>query len=227
MSYFTVDRVSKRFRSHIVLANVSFSLERGEIIGITGPSGSGKSTLSKVLCGLEPPESGTVRLAGRDITHSPPAERGIMLAPQNARLVPYLNVGDNIAFGMRARGRTPEAVGAAVREMLDRMQLRTSVHLLPAQIGPAQRQRVLLARALAEQADLYVIDEVLAALPGEERSGILTAAADIFRSRSATVVFVTHDSEDVQFLGGRIAMMDHGILRGPEQPGAVSAVQLR
>ena len=226
MSYFSVDKVSKRFRSRTVLSNVSFTLERGRLLGIVGPSGSGKSTLNKIICGLEHPETGTISLAGRDITHLPSAERGIMLAPQNARLVPYLNVGDNIAFGMRARARSPEDVGAAVREMLDRMGLRAVVHQLPAQIGPAQRQRLLFARALVEQADLYVVDEVLAAVPAEERSSILADAAEIFRSRSATIVFVTHDPEDVHLLGGRIAVMEKGVLSEEEQALAESA-QLR
>lgn len=228
--------VSKSFGGLTVLSDVSFSVQRGEIVCVLGPSGCGKTTLLRIVAGLETPDAGRVLCDGQDISHVPPHERGFGLMFQDFALFPHKNVFDNVAFGLRMRQRSrgcaqpsqPASSGQPalnvaqrVEEMLELVGLRgferRSVH----QLSGGEAQRVALARSLAPRPRLLMLDEPLGSLDRAMRERLMNELRDILTRVQVTTLYVTHDQAEAFAVADRAVIMNAGRVEQIGRPEAI------
>src|SRR4051812_19925610 len=171
-----VDSVSKRFGDFVALDDVSLNVRDGSLTALLGPSGSGKSTLLRVIAGLEAPDSGRVLIAGEDATAKPPQRRNVGFVFQHYAAFKHMTVAKNVAFGLTIRKRPKEEIEARVDELLKLVHLDGFAHRYPSQLSGGQRQRMALARALAVQPRVLLLDEPFGALAAparkERRAGL-------------------------------------------------------
>jgi sulfate transport system ATP-binding protein len=205
-----VSNVDKRFGSFVALADVSVDVPAGELTALLGPSGSGKSTLLRVVAGLEHADSGSVRIDGRDVTHVPPQERGIGFVFQHYAAFRHMTVRDNVAFGLRVRRRPRAEVAARVRELLELVQLDRLANRYPAQLSGGQRQRMGLARALAVDPKVLLLDEPFGALDARVRKELRTWLRRLHDETQTTTVIVTHDQEEAMEIADRVVVLQRG-----------------
>ncbi|MCP1312418.1 ABC transporter ATP-binding protein [Paenibacillus tyrfis] len=192
-----------------VIERLSFSIEKGEIVGILGPSGSGKSTLLRLIAGLEAPVGGSIVISGRTVvdetTFVPPETRGVGMVFQDYALFPHLNAADNIAFGLHRLGKTERS--ARLREMLELVQLTELVKRYPHELSGGQQQRVALARALAPRPSFLLMDEPFSNLDASLKATIRSELRDILRRAEMTCLLVSHDIQDVEAICHRTVTM--------------------
>ena len=205
-----IDRLVKRFEEITAVDEVSLTIDKGEIFALLGSSGCGKSTLLRVLAGFERATSGRVTLEGVDIASLPPYERPINMMFQSYALFPHLNVWDNIAFGLKRQGLPKAQVDVRVQEMLQLVRLESFAKRKPHQLSGGQQQRVALARSLAKQPKLLLLDEPLGALDRKLREQTQFELVAILQSVGVTCVMVTHDQEEAMSMASRIAVMSNG-----------------
>jgi spermidine/putrescine ABC transporter ATP-binding subunit len=210
MSVVEVDRVEKRYGSVVALGGVSLTFADGEFFGLLGPSGSGKTTLLRAIAGFVAPDSGVIRLEGKDIGHTPVHRREIGMVFQNYALFPHMSVFDNVAFGLTVRGQRGDAVQKRVSEMLGLVRLAGFEARQPRQLSGGQQQRVALARALVTRPKLLLLDEPLGALDKRLRQQMQIELKQIQREVGITTIFVTHDQEEALTLSDRIAIFNEG-----------------
>ncbi len=210
MSVVEIDRVEKRYDSVRALAGVSLTFADGEFFGLLGPSGSGKTTLLRAIAGFVEPDSGEIRLDGRDIGHTPVHRREIGMVFQNYALFPHMSVHENIAFGLSVRGERGAAADKRVSEMLALVRLAGFERRQPRQLSGGQQQRVALARALVTRPKLLLLDEPLGALDKRLRQQMQIELKQIQREVGITTVFVTHDQEEALTLSDRVAIFNEG-----------------
>jgi putrescine transport system ATP-binding protein len=208
--FLITENLVKRFDDVLAVADVSISIQKGEIFALLGSSGCGKSTLLRILAGFEKPTSGRVLLNGVDIASFPPYERPINMMFQSYALFPHLNVWDNVAFGLKREGMPSAQIRARVDEMLSLVQLTAYAKRRPHQLSGGQQQRVALARSLAKKPQLLLLDEPLGALDKQLRERTQFELVNIIESVGVTVVMVTHDQEEAMTMASRIAVMDQG-----------------
>ncbi|MGH7699168.1 MAG: ABC transporter ATP-binding protein, partial [Gemmatimonadales bacterium] len=213
----TVRDLRKRWSPAVVVGPVSLDIERGEIVALLGPSGSGKTTILRLLAGFETPDGGTITVAGEDVTAVPPARRRFGMVFQHYALFPHLDVGENVAFGLRAVKRDAGSVNRApladrVAEALALVDLagyeRRRVH----ELSGGQQQRVALARALAPEPRVLMLDEPLSNLDPALRERTRRELRALIKRVGITTVFVTHEQEEAFDLGDRIALLASGRL---------------
>ena len=222
-AYLDIDRVAKRFGATTVLDELSLGVAEGEFISLLGPSGCGKTTLLRILAGLLAADTGRVQLAGRQMGRLPPHRRNVGVVFQNYALFPHLSVADNIAFGLRAR-RTPKPeIGDRVRRSLEMIQLAHLADRSVTQLSGGQQQRVAMARALAVNPALILLDEPLSALDRKLRETMQVELRRLLRSLRMTAIFVTHDQEEALVLSDRIAVMNAGRIEQLDTPRAIYA----
>lgn len=190
--------------------DVSLNVAKGEIFGLLGSSGCGKSTLLRMLAGFEVPTNGRIYLAGQDITDLPPYQRPINMMFQSYALFPHLSVWENIAFGLRRDGMPKEQIVERVENMLKLVQLGKYAKRKPHQLSGGQQQRVALARSLAKQPKLLLLDEPLGALDKKLRESTQLELVNIIEQVGVTCVLVTHDQEEAMTISSRIAVMSEG-----------------
>ena len=195
------------------LVDFNLRVAPGETVALLGPSGSGKSTALNALAGFVRPTSGSVRLAGRDVTDLPPAKRGIGVVLQSYALFPHMRVADNVAFGLKSQ-RVPRAeVTTRVTEALDMVGMSAYGRRLPRELSGGQQQRVAIARALAIRPKVLLLDEPLAALDAQLRQSML---AELQRLKEAlpdtAMLYVTHDQAEALALADRIVVMNNARL---------------
>ena len=208
-----VDQVCKAYDDFYAVDTVSLDIYKGEIFALLGASGCGKSTLLRLLAGFETPTSGRVFLAGENITQLPPYERPINMMFQSYALFPHMTVEKNLAFGLQ-QDRLPKAeITERVARMLDLVQMRRFARRKPHQLSGGQRQRVALARSLAKQPKVLLLDEPMGALDKKLRSRMQLEVVDILESVGVTCVMVTHDQEEAMTMADRIAIMDEGRIK--------------
>ncbi|WP_087080919.1 ABC transporter ATP-binding protein [Mycobacterium dioxanotrophicus] len=213
----TFDRVGVRYGrgKRVTQALIDFNLRvaGGETVALLGPSGSGKSTALGALAGFVRPTSGSVRLAGRDITDLPPAKRGIGVVLQSYALFPHMRVAENIAFGLKAH-RVPRAeIGVRVAEALDKVGMAAYGKRLPRELSGGQQQRIAIARALAIRPRVLLLDEPLAALDAQLRQSMLAELQQLKESLPDTaMLYVTHDQAEALALADRIVVMNNARL---------------
>jgi iron(III) transport system ATP-binding protein len=194
------------------VVNLSFSVEKGEILALVGPSGCGKTTTLRLIAGFEQPDSGHVLLGDRIVAGSdrfvPPERRGVGMVFQEPALFPHLNVVANVAFGLPKRPK--ERVKEVTYAMLNLLGLTHLEKRYPHEISGGERQRVALARALAPQPIILLLDEPFSSLDADLRIQIRTEVREILKSIHSTAIFVTHDQEEAIFMGDRLAIYNQG-----------------
>ena len=203
MSFLEIEVAEKRFGARLVLKNLRLALARGEIVSLVGPSGCGKSTLLAIAAGLDRQARAAVRLDGRQLADAG-VEDGIGFVFQEPRLFPWLDVGRNVAFGSR-----PDAVPApAVDALLDEVGLAGYARHLPRQLSGGQAQRVAIARGLATQPRVLLMDEPFSAVDAITRMKLQDLVLRVARERGLTVLLVTHDIDEAVHLSDRIVLLD-------------------
>jgi len=213
-----VRNVSKRFGNFRALDDVSLDVEAGALTALLGPSGSGKSTLLRIIAGLEHPDTGTVLLEGEEATATPPQQRGVGFVFQHYAAFKHMTVRDNIAFGLKIRKRPRAEVKARVDELLDLVQLNGFGDRYPAQLSGGQRQRMALARALAPEPKVLLLDEPFGALDARVRAELRSWLRRLHEETHTTTVFVTHDQEEAMEVAGRVVVMNKGRIEQVDEP---------
>lgn len=205
-----INRIRKTFGSFQAVQNFTLDIEAGEFVTFLGPSGCGKSTTLKILAGLLPQDSGEIRFGDRRIDMLPPNKRNIGLVFQNYALFPHMTVAENVAFGLRMRSWSAKDQKARVSELLSLVRLEGLANRRPEQLSGGQQQRVAVARALAFDPDLVLLDEPLSNLDAKLREQVRLDLRDIQRSAQQTTVFVTHDQVEALVMSDRIVLMNAG-----------------
>src|SRR5947209_14308642 len=205
-----VRNVSKRFGSFQALEDVSIDVPGGSLTALLGPSGSGKSTLLRIVAGLETPDTGEVRLAGEDATALTPQKRGVGFVFQHYAAFKHMTVRDNVAFGLRIRKEPKDEIRARVDELLELVQLQGFGTRYPAQLSGGQRQRMALARALAPEPNVLLLDEPFGALDARVRAELRIWLRRLHTETHTTTVFVTHDQEEAMEVADRVVVMNKG-----------------
>jgi len=213
-----VRNVSKRFGSFQALEDVSLDVDNGELTALLGPSGSGKSTLLRIIAGLESPDSGNVLLEGADATSSPPQRRGVGFVFQHYAAFKHMTVRNNIAFGLKIRKRPRAEIRARVDELLELVQLQGFGDRYPAQLSGGQRQRMALARALAPEPTVLLLDEPFGALDARVRGELRVWLRRLHDETHTTTVFVTHDQEEAMDVADRVVVMNKGRIEQVDAP---------
>ena len=224
MSIRIVD-VSKRFGDFRALDGVSLEIRHGELVALLGPSGSGKTTLLRVIAGLERPDAGRVVVEGEDTTDKRVQERNVGFVFQHYALFRHMTIFDNVAFGLRVRPRrlrpSREAIAAKVHELLRLVQLDWLADRYPHQLSGGQRQRIALARALAIEPKVLLLDEPFGALDAKVRRELRRWLRRLHDEIALTSVFVTHDQEEALEVADRVVVVNHGRIEQVGTPGDV------
>jgi len=210
--FLALEHLDKRFGGLHVTRDVSFSVARSEILALLGPSGSGKTTVLRMIAGFETPDSGRVIVAGEDVTALAPERRRFGIVFQHYALFPHMTVGQNVAFGLEARGRRGSEVGDRVGRALAAVDLGGFESRRVTEISGGQQQRVALARALAPEPRVLLLDEPLSNLDPSLRERTRRELARIVRGAGITTLFVTHEQEEAFELGDRVALLNQGKL---------------
>jgi sulfate/thiosulfate transport system ATP-binding protein len=209
--------VTKRFGDFVALEDVSVAVESGSLTAILGPSGSGKSTLLRVIAGLERPDAGAVFISGKEATALAPQKRGVGFVFQHYAPFKHMTVRENVAFGLQIRRRPRREIRARVDQLLELVQLQGLGKRYPAQLSGGQRQRMALARALAVEPEVLLLDEPFGALDARVRKELRAWLRRLHDEVHVTTVFVTHDQEEAMDVADQIVLMNSGRV---EQVGA-------
>ena len=210
--------VTKRFGDFAALDDVSVAIAGGSLTALLGPSGSGKSTLLRVIAGLEEPDEGKVLILGEHATGLPPQKRGVGFVFQHYAAFKHLTVRENVAFGLRIRKRPKDEVRGRVDELLALVQLHGLAERYPAQLSGGQRQRMALARALAVEPKVLLLDEPFGALDARVRKELRTWLRRLHEDVHVTTVLVTHDQEEAMDVADRIVLMNEGRIEQTGKP---------
>ena len=212
-----IRNVTKRFGSFTAVDDVSLAVDTGSLTALLGPSGSGKSTLLRIVAGLETPDGGEVILSGEDATGLAPQQRNVGFVFQHYAAFKHMTVRDNVAFGLKIRKRPRQQIQARVDELLQLVGLQAFADRYPAQLSGGQRQRMALARALAPEPRVLLLDEPFGALDARVRAELRDWLRRLHGDVHVTTVFVTHDQEEAMEVADRVAVLNQGRL---EQVGA-------
>jgi sulfate transport system ATP-binding protein len=207
-------QICKKFGDYTALDGITLDIEEGELVALLGPSGSGKTTLLRIIAGLEYPDSGSVLLGGEEATEKAPRERGVGLVFQHYALFRHMTVFENVAFGLRVRPRrsrpADQEVRTRVHQLLELVQLEWTSGRYPSQLSGGQRQRIALARALAVEPSVLLLDEPFGALDAKLRAELRQWLRKLHQQLGLTGVFVTHDQEEALEVASRVAVMNKG-----------------
>ncbi len=216
-----VDNIRKQFGNFVALDNVSLEFPTGELTALLGPSGCGKTTLLRIIAGLETADSGRVLLEGEDASSASVRERQVGFVFQHYALFKHMTVFDNVAFGLRMKPRTErpseQQIAEKVHRLLDLVQLDWLADRFPSQLSGGQRQRIALARALAVEPRVLLLDEPFGALDAKVRKELRRWLRRLHDELHVTSIFVTHDQEEALEVADRVVLMNHGHV---EQVGA-------
>jgi len=205
--------IAVRYGSHAVLRDISLAIEPGEFFALLGPSGSGKSTLLRLIAGFVPAQAGEVRIAGAEVSAVPPWERNVGMVFQNYALWPHMTVRENVAFGLEERRLAAHVVAEKVRAALGLVNLLEYLDRRPSQLSGGQQQRVALARTIAVEPKVLLLDEPLSNLDAKLRIRMREELRALQRKLGITTIFVTHDQEEAMTTADRIAVMDQGVIQ--------------
>jgi len=217
------ERLTKRFGELAVADDLSLTVADGEFFTFLGPSGSGKSTLLHIVAGVEPPSSGRVWIGGRDVTDAPPQRRDVAMVFQSYALYPHLDVAGNLAFPLRNRGVTGDALRAEVERVAAMLGLVALLGKRPRQLSGGQRQRVALGRALIRRPAVFLMDEPLSNLDAALRLELREEIKRVHLAHGITTLYVTHDQEEALVLSDRIGVLRGGRIQQCDTPGNVYA----
>jgi sulfate transport system ATP-binding protein len=206
----SIENVSKRFGDFVALEDVSLEVPTGSLVALLGPSGSGKSTLLRIIAGLEQADAGAIRIAEEDVSGTSPQERGIGFVFQHYAAFKHMTVFENVAFGLRIRRRPRAEIKQRVHELLELVQLEGMAKRYPSQLSGGQRQRMGLARALAVDPKVLLLDEPFGALDAQVRKELRTWLRRLHDETHTTTVIVTHDQEEAMEVAETVAVMNRG-----------------
>ena len=207
-----VESISKRFGDAVALDDVSLEVPSGSLTALLGPSGGGKSTLLRIIAGLDTPDAGTVTIEGEDLTDAPARHRGVGFCFQHYAPFRHLTVRRNVAFGLEIRRRPKPEIKARADELLELVGLAHLAERYPSQLSGGQRQRMALARALAIEPKVLLLDEPFGALDAQVRTQLRRWLRDLHDTLHVTTVLVTHDQEEAMEVADRLAIINHGRL---------------
>jgi sulfate transport system ATP-binding protein len=222
-----VENATKKFDGFLALDDVSIKVPDGSLTALLGPSGSGKSTLLRTIAGLEQLDAGRVVIAGNEVTAQPVQQRGVGFVFQHYAAFKHMTVRDNIAFGLRIRKVPRDEIKKRVKHLMRLVQLQGLAHRYPSQLSGGQRQRMALARALAVEPEVLLLDEPFGALDAKVRQELRDWLRRLHDEVHVTTIFVTHDQEEAMDVAEQIVVMNEGRVEqaGPpvdlyEQPGS-------
>ena len=215
MNHIELDGVSKTFGERVVLSNLSLRIEKAERLVLFGPSGSGKTSVLRLVAGLEVPNKGEIRIAGRIVASSgknliPPEKRHLGMVFQDLALWPHMTVQQNLMFGLNARRVQKREAEVRVGEMLHRVGLEHRSAAKPHQLSGGEQQRVALARALVSRPSILLMDEPLSSLDDERKQTIASDLLNLQNQFGFTLIYVTHDRSEADMLASRVCQMRDG-----------------
>ncbi len=220
-----IRNVSKRFGAFQALNDINLDIHSGELVALLGPSGCGKTTLLRIIAGLETPDAGSIAFHGEDVSGHDVRDRNVGFVFQHYALFRHMTVFDNVAFGLRMKPkkeRPGEAqIAEKVHELLNMVQLDWLADRYPEQLSGGQRQRIALARALAVEPKILLLDEPFGALDAKVRKELRRWLARLHEEINLTSVFVTHDQEEAMEVADRIVVMNKGVIEQIGSPGEV------
>ena len=220
-----IRNVSKNFNAFKALNDINLNIQSGELVALLGPSGCGKTTLLRIIAGLETPDSGSIQFHGEDVSNHDVRDRNVGFVFQHYALFRHMTVFDNVAFGLRMKpkGQRPseEVIKRKVHELLDLVQLDWLGDRYPEQLSGGQRQRIALARALAVEPKVLLLDEPFGALDAKVRKELRRWLARLHEDVHLTSVFVTHDQEEAMEVADRIVVMNKGVIEQIGSPAEV------
>ncbi len=217
MSDLRITDLHKHYGEFHAVKGVSLDVPEGEFTVLVGPSGCGKSTLLRCIAGLEETRSGKIEIGGKDVTYERPRDRDIAMVFQNYALYPYLDVKDNIAFGLRARKFAEAEVETRVKRASDMLGIGHLLQRFPRELSGGQRQRVAIGRAIVRDARLYLFDEPLSNLDAQLRDDMRVEIKRLHQELGRTMIYVTHDQIEAMTLADRIVLLRDGVI---EQQGS-------
>ena len=221
MAEIKIENVTKRFGDFVAVDNANLTIEEQEFLVLLGPSGCGKTTLLRAVAGLGMADEGRISIGGRDVTYLPPRDRNISMVFQSYAIFPHMKVSDNIAFGLKMRKADPQAIEKRVHEAAEMMHIEEMLDRYPSKMSGGQRQRVAVARALAMDAQVLLMDEPLSNLDALLRLEMRAELKKLLRDIKATTIYVTHDQIEALSMGDRIAVMKDGVIQQVDEPSTV------
>ena len=205
-----VTGVTKRFGDFVALDDVTVSLPTGQLTALLGPSGGGKSTLLRIIAGLDSADSGTISIEGTDATRLPPQKRNVGFVFQHYAVFKHMTVAKNVAFGLEIRKKPKQEIKDRVEELLNLVHLSQFAHRMPSQLSGGQRQRMALARALAVEPTVLLLDEPFGALDAKVRKELRDWLRRLHDEVHVTTIFVTHDQEEALEVADEIVVINEG-----------------
>lgn len=216
--YVALKNINKTFGNFKASDNVSFEIEKGKLIGLLGPSGSGKTTILRMIAGLEKPDSGDIYIDGVRVNDMSPSKRGIGFVFQNYALFRYMNVYDNIAFGLKVQKKSKKEINDRVSKLIKLIGLEGMENRYPSQLSGGQKQRVAFARAIAPNPQLLLLDEPFAAVDAKVRKELRNWLKEMIKKVNVTSIFVTHDQDEAMEVADEIIITDHGTIQQKGSP---------
>ena len=221
MAQIRLEGVSKIWGSGPAADGVSFVTDPGSLAVLLGPSGCGKSTTLRLIAGLDQPDAGSIEIGGRDVTHEPPARRGVSMVFQSYALFPHLSVAENIVFGLKVRRVARAERTARLQRTAELLGLERLLDRKPAQLSGGQQQRVALGRALVAQTPVCLMDEPLSNLDAQLRGEMRREIRSLQRRLGITMVYVTHDQVEAMTMADRVILMRSGRIEQNGPPAAL------
>ncbi|MGH2541349.1 MAG: ABC transporter ATP-binding protein, partial [Ardenticatenaceae bacterium] len=218
MAGIKVESVTKTFGDFVAVDDVSLTIEDQEFVVLLGPSGCGKTTLLRAIAGLGMADSGRISIGGRDVTYLPPRERRISMVFQSYAIFPHMKVYDNIAFGLKMNKVEQAQIERRVRQAAELLHIERMLDRFPSKMSGGQRQRVAVARAIAMQSEVLLMDEPLSNLDALLRLEMRAELKRLLAEIKATTIYVTHDQIEALSMGDRIAVMREGVIQQYAQP---------
>jgi ABC-type sugar transport system ATPase subunit len=224
VSFLDLVHIEKRIGDTEILRGIDLGIEEGEFVVLLGASGCGKSTLLRLIAGLDEPSRGEIRIAGRDVTHTPPRDRGVAMVFQSYALYPHMTVAENLRFALELKKMASAEITRRVTEVATMLAIEPLLGRLPKQLSGGQRQRVAIGRALVRKPRVFLFDEPLSNLDAKLRTHMRLELKQLHQRLGRTTVYVTHDQVEAMSLGQRICIMRSGLI---EQVGTPADVYLR
>lgn len=221
MAEIRIENITKRFGDFVAIDDVSLTVEDQEFVVLLGPSGCGKTTLLRAVAGLGMADEGRITIGGRDVTYLPPRERNISMVFQSYAIFPHMKVYDNIAFGLKMHNMEAKQIDRQVRRAAELLHIEEMLDRYPNKMSGGQRQRVAVARAIAMQSEVLLMDEPLSNLDALLRLEMRAELKKLLREIGATTIYVTHDQIEALSMGDRIAVMKEGVIQQFDQPNGV------
>ena len=221
MADIVIDNIRKAFGPTVALENISLHVADGEFLALLGPSGCGKTTLLRMIAGLETQTSGRILIGGRDVSNLPPRKRGLAMVFQNYAVFPHMKVRENVAFGLTMAGADAARIKQQIESTAALLHIEPYLDRYPAQLSGGQRQRVAVARALAVEPAVLLMDEPLSNLDALLRLEMRAELKAVLQSAGTTTIYVTHDQTEAMGLADRIAVLYRGHIAQIAEPDTI------